>query len=240
MNYIIIDDEPIARDGIQLMAKAFDQLNFCGSFGSPIAAAAFMKKNKVDLIFLDINMPEQNGLEFAESMESNVLIIFTTAYAQYAVDSYALDAIDYLVKPIQPKRFEKAVHKALSYFKLLISEEKTNSVQSIEPEFMFVRSDRKFFKVVLKDILFIEGLKDYVIIHLKDQKIITAMNIKTIGQQLPAADFHRISKSFIINIHQITSLDTTFAYINEHEIPIGISFRDAFLEQYFNGKIILK
>ncbi len=159
------------------------------SFSNALAAGDFLRKQNVDLMFLDINMPELSGLDFLKSLRDAPLVIFTTAYPQYALESYELDAIDYLVKPIRIERFLKAVNKAENHLRLLKQEENKTQVEKFEDDFIFMKADRKYFKINFKDILYIEGLKDYVIIYTLDNKIITSMNVKTIAAQLPESVF---------------------------------------------------
>ena len=237
MRCIIVDDEPIARKGIQKLVARISQLELLDSFNSAEAAAGYMQITNVDLIFLDIQMPGVNGIEFARSIPKHTLIIFTTAYSEYALDSYEVDAVDYLVKPIDAAKFRKAVDKAITYHSLLLDEDK-KSVENVEDECIFVKSDRKYFKVNLKDILFIEGLKDYVIIQLDDQRIITRMNVKTIHDLLPKSIFLRINRSYIVNRNHIESFDNNDVFIKQHEIAIGNSYRDAFFEELLNNRSI--
>ena len=183
MNCIIIDDEPLAREAIEILVKDTSQLNLLGMFNNALAASKFMEENPVDLIFLDIQMPGITGIEFARNISKRSLVIFTTAYSEYAVDSYEVDAIDYLIKPIDPERFHKAVNKAIAYHSLLLKEEKEN-IEAGNTEYFFVKSERRYFKINYKDILFIEGLKDYVIIQLDEQRVITRMNLKNIFELL--------------------------------------------------------
>lgn len=238
MKCIVIDDEPLARQGMEMNIANVSALQLLGSFSNPLAAADFLRKEEVDLMFLDINMPELSGLDFLKTLRDAPLVIFTTAYPQYALESYELDAIDYLVKPIRIERFLKAVNKAENHLRLLQQEARTSHVEKIEEEHVYIKADRKFFKIYFKDILFIEGLKDYVVIHTMDNKIITSMNVKTISQQLPAAIFARVSKSYIVNVLHINSFDNELVYIQDNEIPIGQSFKDDFIRQYIDGKIV--
>ena len=237
MRCIIVDDEPIARKGIQKLVARISQLELLDSFNSAEAAAGYMQITNVDLIFLDIQMPGVNGIEFARIIPKHTLIIFTTAYSEYALDSYEVDAVDYLVKPIDAAKFRKAVDKAITYHSLLLDEDK-KSVENVEDECIFVKSDRKYFKVNLKDILFIEGLKDYVIIQLDGQRIITRMNVKTIHDLLPKSIFLRINRSYIVNRNHIESFDNNDVFIKQHEIAIGNSYRDAFFEELLNNRSI--
>ena len=227
MNCIIVDDEPLAREAIELLTGENTRLKLTGTFNNALSASRFMEDNPVDLVFLDIQMPGITGIEFARA----ILVIFTTAYTEYALDSYEVDAIDYLVKPVEAERFQKAVEKAMIYHALLLQEEKEN-IEPVDNEFFFVKSDRRYFKVNFKDILFIEGLKDYVILQLKDQRIITKMTLKAMQEQLPASLFFRINKSYIINTRHITSFDNNDVTIRSHEIAIGNSYRDDFFEKF--------
>ena len=238
MTCIIVDDEPLARQGMEMNISQVSSLQLLGSFSNALAASDFIRKENVELMFLDINMPELNGLDFLKSLLDAPLVIFTTAYPQYALDSYELDALDYLVKPIRIERFLKAVNKAENHLRLLRNESNNNHVERIEDDFVFIKADRKFFKIHFKDILYIEGLKDYVIIYTADNKIITSMNVKTIAAQLPATIFARVSKSYIVNVRHITSFDNELVYIQNNEIPLGQSFKDDFLKQYIDGKIV--
>ena len=235
MNCIIVDDEPLAREAIELLVEETNQLKLIGTFNSAIAAAKFIEEHPVDLIFLDIQMPQVTGLEFARTIPKSTLVIFTTAFAEYALDSYEVDAVDYLVKPVESERFHMAVEKAASYHSLLMKEEK-EVIQDIENDYIFVKSDRRYFKVNLKDILFVEGLKDYVIIQLDDQRIITRMNLKTMHEQLPKSIFLRVNKSYIINTSKIDSFDNNDIFIGKYEIGIGSSYRDAFFEDFVMKK----
>jgi len=238
MTCIIVDDEPLARQGMQMNIEQIASLQLLGSFSSAMAANDFLRKEEVDLIFLDINMPELNGLDFLKSLRNPPLVIFTTAYPQYALESYELDAVDYLVKPIRIERFLKAVIKADNYLQLLQQAGNKHQVEKIADDFVYVKADRKFFKISFKDILYIEGLKDYVIIYTVDNKIITAMNVKTIAAQLPVSIFARVSKSYIVNVLQISSFDSEMVYVQNNEIPLGQSFRDDFFKQYIDGKVV--
>ncbi|MCD7972351.1 MAG: LytTR family DNA-binding domain-containing protein [Candidatus Azobacteroides sp.] len=235
MNCIIIDDEPLARRAIELLVGENSLLKLSGVFNSASAASAFMDQNQVDLIFLDIQMPKVNGLEFARTISPDTLIIFTTAYTEYAVESYELDAVDYLVKPVEPARFHRAVSKAIAYHELLLKQ-KIAQIEVMEEDYLFVKSDRRYYKVEYKNILFIEGLKDYAIIQLENSRIITRTSLKSICEDLPKDWFYRISKSNIVNGKRIHSFDNNGVYIQQYEITIGNSYRDSFLNSFFKRK----
>jgi DNA-binding LytR/AlgR family response regulator len=235
MNCIVIDDEPLARQGMQMHIKKMPILQLLGSFSNPLDASSTLKENRIDIIFLDINMPEISGLEYVKTLVNSPLIIFATAYPQHALDSYELDAIDYLLKPIRFERFVKAVNKAQNYLDLLDSKkDQKHQIESVSSDFIFIKADRKIFKIAYKDILYIEGLKDYVIIHTQERKVITALNLKTIFDQLPSSLFVRISKSYIVNTLHIISFDTYNVYLSKVELPLGTNFKDEFMKIYLD------
>lgn len=235
MKCIIVDDEPIARKGIQKLVEQTSLLELSGCFNSAESASEYLQSSAVDLVFLDIQMPGINGIEFARTIPRHTLIIFTTAYSEYALDSYQVDAIDYLVKPIDPARFRKAVAKAVAYHALLMDEEE-KSAADIGDEYIFVKSDRRFFKVNLKDILFIEGLKDYVVIQMESGRVITRMGVKAVHDLLPKSVFLRVNRSYIVNKNQIDSFDNNDVFIKSHEIAVGNSYRDEFFRELMKNK----
>ena len=222
MNCIIVDDEPLAREAMKLLIEESSNLQLIGSFNSASTASDFMEQHVTDLVFLDIQMPGITGIEFARTISKKTLVIFTTAYTEYALDSYEVDAIDYLIKPVEAERFQKAVDKALSYHSLLLKEEKEAIETVVTADYFFNFSD----------ILFIEGLKDYVIIQLSDQRIITRMSLKAIFDLLPKSTFLRVNKSYIVNTGHIESFDNNDIFIKSYEIAIGNSYRDDFFEGF--------
>lgn len=238
MTCIIVDDEPLAREEIQSLISEVSDIKILGKFPNAIQAGDFLKNNIVDIVFLDIEMPMVTGLEFASQIPDTTLVIFTTAYPQYAIKSYELDAVDYLLKPIDKTRLEKAISKAISYKKLLTDNK--NTFEGNSADFLFIKSERRYHKINYKDILFVEGLKDYVIIHTKTQKLITAMNLKTIHQKLLNDVFFRVSKSYVVNIEYIESFDNHTLYINESEIPLGEVYKKEFFERYSGGSLNLE
>jgi DNA-binding LytR/AlgR family response regulator len=238
MKCIVIDDEPLARAGLQKMLAGISSVELLDSFSNAMDANDFLKDNDVELMFLDIEMAALNGLEFAKSLITKPLIIFITAYPQYALDSYETDAIDYLVKPVRMERLLKAINKAENYLKLLQKNNEEPETASVENDYVFIKSDRRFVKIFFKEILYIEGLKDYVVIQTENKKVLTAMNIKTIHAQLPDKNFTRVSKSFIVNTNHIVSVDAHAVYIKEEEIPIGSNFKDEFFEKFVSEKVI--
>lgn len=240
MNCIIVDDEPLAREAIALLVSSCSELYLMQTFNSANTAAKFLTENQVDLVFLDIQMPGINGIEFAKTIDRNTLVIFTTAFTQYALEGFEVEAIDYLIKPVSEDRFNKAFDKALSYHKLLYDGNSIKKIESITEDYFFVKAERKYIKIHFKDILFIEGLKDYVIMQMETQRIITNMNIKTIHRQLPPALFVRVGKSYIINVGQINSFDNNTIFTRQYEIPIGDAYRGHFFGEFVTKKLLTR
>lgn len=236
MNCIIVDDEPLARAEMRSLINEISDLQIIADFSNAPTALDFLKANSVDLIFLDIEMPMMNGLEFAKIIPEKCLVIFTTAYSQYALKSYELDAVDYLLKPIDKNRLKKGIEKASLYHQLL-SSKTINTVESNTQDFLFIKADRKYYKINFSEIKFIEALKDYVVIHTKTQKLITALNLKNIHQKLPSENFLRVSKSYVVNIDFIESFDNHNLYINDYEIPLGEVYKSAFFHAYSGGTL---
>jgi len=236
MNAIIIDDEPIARQGISLLADKIPYLNIIGQFGNPLLAQEFILGNQeLDLIFLDVEMPGMTGVEYLKSTPHRCHVILTTAYHQYAVEAFELDVIDYLLKPIRLERFVKAVGKAKELSEL------TNHDVEIEDhdDIIYIKSDRKYVKLKREEILYIKGLKDYVIIHMADgAKYMTAMNIGTIYSHLDEGSFARVSKSYIINVYFIKSIDLDTILLGDEEIPLGRTYKEHFLKTHVKDKLI--
>ncbi|NML20803.1 response regulator transcription factor [Pseudoflavitalea sp. G-6-1-2] len=229
MNCIIIDDEPLAREGMRQLIQSHSGLQLVGSFNNVEAAEGFLSTNQVELVFLDIEMPGPNGIEFSKKL-SDKLIIFTTAYQQYALESYDVGAIDYLIKPVRPERFGKAVEKAILYHTML--QTKISGTQStVEKDHIFIRANGRHTRVNFEDLYFIEGLKDYVVLHLKDKRILTNMILKDIHQVLPGKVFFRVNKSYIINIRHVTGYNNSTVYVADHEISLSSVYKAPFLEQ---------
>lgn len=237
MNCIIVDDEPLARAELEALIKEVSGIEILGKFPNAPKALSFLKKNHVDLIFLDIEMPMVTGIEFATQLPKDILLVFTTAYPQYALKSYDLDAIDYLLKPVESSRLEKAIQKAETYRKLLSDDTDKAVLEANTFNYLVIKSERRFHKLNFDDIRFIEGLKDYVVIHTGDQKLITAMNLKTIHQKVPQHIFLRVSKSYLVNTNYIDSFDHHTVYLKETEIPLGDVFKKDFFNLYASGSI---
>lgn len=224
MNCIAIDDEPLALNVIKDFCSKLDFLNLQATFSNAIEAIEEIEKGDVDLLFLDIEMPHISGLEFIRSLEKPPLIIFTTAFSEHAHEAFNLNAIDYLVKPIPFDRFIKAVNKARKQG----SHEKAE--KPLRDEFFMVSADYATLKIFFKNILYVEGLKDYVKIFLPGEMILTKTTMKKMEERLPSDSFIRVHKSFIINIQQIERIEQHRIIINSERIPVSASYKDTFFD----------
>lgn len=224
MNCIAIDDEPLALNVIQDFCSKLDFMNLKASFSNAIEAIEAIERGGIDLIFLDIEMPHINGLDFIKTLHNPPLIIFTTAFSEHAHEAFDLYAIDYLVKPIPFERFIKAANKARKEFQL----HKKTPIKPLQEEFFMVSADYATLKIFFKNILYIEGLKDYVKIFLPNEMILTKTTMKKIEERLPSDRFIRVHKSFIINMNHIERIEHHRIIINEERIPVSASYKDDF------------
>ncbi|WP_417369200.1 LytR/AlgR family response regulator transcription factor [Gelidibacter japonicus] len=236
MNCIIIDDEPMAVKVIESYCESIDSITVLGTFTTALDALDFIKDNSVDLIFSDIEMPHINGVDFIKTLEhQRPIFIFTTAYPQYALDGFELNAIDYLVKPIPFPRFVTAIQRAKERLKLkesIASDSTHNSKKVYEDDFIFVKSEYDNLKLLIDDITYIQGLKDYLKIHtLKSGAILTLMNFKDFQAKLPGNLFIRIHRSYIVNISKIELLQRNKVIIEGQRIPIGENYKEAFYKR---------
>ncbi len=238
MKCIVIDDEPLARKGVKMLVDEIPTIELLKEFSNPVDAGAFLQQNDVDLIFLDIEMPRMSGIDFLRNLPHSPMVIFTTAYPQYALEGFELDVVDYLVKPIRFERFFKAITKAQAIKNAMDGVDAANNFKITDDDHVFVRADRKYIKLYLKDIETIEGLKDYSIIHANGKKTITAMNLKTIEGQLPQDIFIRINKSYIINRNHIKQVSSDTIHIGAKPVPIGERYRQDFFDKVIKDKWI--
>lgn len=226
---LIVDDEPLAQNVIQQYAKKLPQLSIEGTCNDAICAHDVLQKKEIDLLFLDINMPKLSGIAFLRNLKSAPLVIFTTAYSEYALEGFELDAIDYLKKPFSFDRFCKAVFKAEELLQLKHTSHLQTNTENLT-DFLFIKSNKKTIKVKFNDIYYIEGLGDYIQIHLQNQKIVTNLSMKKILNLLPERKFYRIHKSFIISLDKIDLVEGNMVQINKNKLPVGNSYRQDFME----------
>jgi DNA-binding LytR/AlgR family response regulator len=219
INCLVVDDEPIARTGMMEYIRQIDYLNAVDQCKSATEAASLLHKNEIDLIFMDIQMPKLTGIEFVKALANPPLIIFTTAYSEYALEGYELDVVDYLLKPISFARFLKSVEKAQSYFHA------KNKEVSVTQDFFFIKCNGKIEKIMMADVVFIEAMSNYVIINTKQKKYITYLTFSGIEEQLPAHLFVRIHKSFIVAISAIQTIDGSNLIANSVRLPMSKNYR---------------
>ena len=225
---IIIDDEPLARNVIIEYARKITSLSIVGECSDAISAHRLIQDKKADLLFLDINMPKLTGIEFLKTLKNPPLVIFTTAYSEYALDGFELNIIDYLKKPFSFERFCKAYFRAEEFLLLKQSVSKTDLVEK-QNDFLFVKSDKKTIKVKISEILYIEGLGDYIKLYLTDKKLVTNLSMKKLENLLPPDRFYRIHKSFIISLDKIESIEGNMVKISNTKLPIGNLYRQEFM-----------
>lgn len=233
---LVVDDEPLALDILEDYIRKVPFLDLVKTTTSAIEGLSLVQNGAVDLVFLDVQMPELTGIQFLKIMNGRCDVILTTAYSQYALDGYDLDVVDYLLKPIAFDRFYKAAQK-VQQNKNVISPVQTEAPVPSTHDFIFIRTEHKIQKIYLDDILYIEGLKDYISIFTKDERIITLQNMKKMDDSLPARDFVRVHKSYIIALGKIESIERSRIRIADKTIPIGDTYRDQFFRIIDNRNI---
>jgi DNA-binding LytR/AlgR family response regulator len=232
LNCLIVDDEPVARKGIAEYVAEVDFLFLIAECESAMKASSFLNQGAVDLIFLDIQMPRLSGIEFLRTLKNSPLVIFTTAYSEYALESYSLDVVDYLVKPITFERFMKAAQKAQEIHSL-----KHGAVQAREADHFFVKCDSKYEKLMFNEVTYIEALQNYAVIHTQSRKLITYITMTGLESQLPKGQFLKVHKSYIISIAHIKSLEGHEILIGESRIPISRNLKDEVVSQILGNKL---
>ncbi|AZA91734.1 Sensory transduction protein lytR [Chryseobacterium nakagawai] len=237
MKCLIVDDEPLARFHLKELADKIDFLSVEGTYATALEADAKVKETEIDLLFLDINMPYLNGIDFLEQLENPPLCIFTTAYSEYALEGFRLQVVDYLLKPIAFNRFYQAVNKAQQQF---IISEKLKKNTSLDDPFLYVRQSDTFIKVSWVDILYIESMQNYTKLHFKDKSLVIHQTMKAIEESLPSEHFFRIHKSFLINIIHIDMISGGRLFINKTELPISRTRKEELLNQVVYKKLISK
>lgn len=221
---IVVDDEPLAVELLEKHIQQFVQLELVATCWNAIEAFEIIKNRSVDIIFLDIQMPGLSGIQFVKSLQNPPAIIFTTAYREYAVESYELDVIDYLLKPITMDRFFKSITKYFDKVGSPTIQKVASPTITNEDDHIYVNTNRKYIKIVFKDVLYVESIKDYVRIHLENRSISTKDKISLFEQKVPPY-FIRVHRSYMVNTHKITGYTKQDIEIGEIEIPIGISYK---------------
>ncbi len=232
---LVIDDERLARDYIKNYISKIPELELLGDFNTPLKATELIKSGKVDLMFLDIQMPDITGIDFMKSLTRKPEVIFTTAYQEYALEGFNLSVVDYLLKPFSFERFFQAVNKVIDK---LEQKNTAGEDQEIIPQaqttfadtYLTIRADRKFYKINFDDLIYIEGQKAYVSFHTSKKRITAIASLKELEESLPKEKFIRIHKSYIVAIHEIMSLEGNMIEINDTELPVGKSYKDAVMK----------
>jgi len=229
---IAIDDESLALDLVEDNIAKVPFLHLDARCRNAFEAIEYLQNNQVDLIFLDIQMPGLTGVQFLEGLTQKPMVIFVTAYQQYALEGFNLDVIDYVLKPISFERFLKASHKALDFYKSKLALQGNIAKPDTKVDYIFIHADYSLMKIMLEDILYIEGLKDYIKIHVRNQKypIVCRMTMKLISEKLPSDEFLRIHKSFIVSLKKIESIRNQKVKIGETHIPLSDSYSEQFYQ----------
>jgi DNA-binding LytR/AlgR family response regulator len=235
LNCVIIDDEPIARKIIEEYIADIDFLDLTGKAENPVKAASLLSETRVDLIFLDINMPRLNGIEFLRSSSNLPAVIITTAYPEYALEGFALDVLDYVVKPVSFERFLKACNKAKNYFDLKM---KADEIEKSKADHFFIKCDNSIEKIFYDDLLYVEGLLNYVVLHTVSGKMMVYMTIKSMLEQLPQELFIKVHKSYIINLEKIKGIEGNTIKIGNTNIAISQNLKDEVLKKILKDKLI--
>jgi DNA-binding LytR/AlgR family response regulator len=236
LNVLIVDDEPLALDVLETYIVQMPELNLVKRCSNALEANEALKSNSIDLMFLDIQMPQLTGIDFLKTLSDPPMVVFTTAYPNYAIQGFDLNALDYLLKPISLERFMKAVNKAIAQSELVNLETVPSGGPAVNDglDFFFVKADKKLVKVNFDDIIYIEGLKDYVIIRLAQGRVITLQTMKNLEDRLPKNLFRRIHRSFIVAMDKVMAIEGNMIEVLEKDkpkmLPIGKNYRDDLLK----------
>jgi len=238
MNAIIVDDEPLAQEVLETFVAQVPEVTLVGKAANAVEANTLLQAGNVDLMFLDVQMPMLSGIDFLRSLDKPPLTILTTAFSEFAVDAFSLNAVDYLMKPIALDRFMKAVNKAQTIHSGTPASE---VAEEADREYIFVKADKKLVRVEFEDVVYIEGLKDYVIIRNRDSRVITLQTMKSLEQKLPSSIFRRVHRSYIVNLQHVRAVEGNSIEVMQagklKHIAIGKNYRDALLEHVNSMKL---
>ena len=236
---LIFDDEPLALDILETFIAKMPNLELVARCNNALEGIEALKNHEVDLMFLDIQMPQITGIEFLRSLRNPPAVVFTTAFPDFALEGFELDAVDYLLKPISMDRFMKAVSKATE--RITIRKQGTDTIEEIGDDYFFVKADKKLIKVNFSDIIYIEGLKDYVIIRQENSRVIALQTMKSLEDKLHSSNFRRVHRSYIVNLGKVLALDGNTLEVMEKGqvkvIPIGKNYRDELLDMINEKKL---
>jgi two-component system LytT family response regulator len=236
INCVIIDDEPLAREGLANYVREVNFLNLSGICENPLELLPLIDRQVVDLIFLDIQMPKMNGIDFLKILQKPPMVVITTAYPSYALEGFQLNVLDYLLKPITFERFFKAAAKAKDYYRLLTKTVSGDQVNT-EPEedYFFIKCGSKYEKILFEDILYVEGMQNYVNIYTSKGKFVTMLSLKNLEEKLDQRSFIRVHKSFIVAINKIDGIEGNEIFLQTSRIPISRNYREQVI-----GRVVTK
>lgn len=234
MNCVIIDDEPLAREGLSSYVREVDFLHLVDTCTNPVELIRLLDQHPVDLIFLDIQMPKMNGLDFLKIVQKPPMVIITTAFPSYALEGFQLNVMDYLLKPVTFDRFFKAANKAKDYFQLL---HKSAQAAGKEEDYFFIRCGSKYEKIYFDDILYIQGMQNYVTIYTRKGKYMTLLYLKNLEESLDKKAFIRVHKSYIVSIDKIDGIEGNEIFIQSSRIPVSRNYHDLVIGQVVKSKL---
>lgn len=230
---LVVDDEELARTLLHNFIGRLPHLEIVGSCKNPLEAMQVLREKAVDLMFLDIQMPELTGIEFLKTLSGKPLVIFTTAYPEYALEGYQLDVIDYLLKPFSFERFVQAVNKAAEWIRLKSGQLTPNPAPGEKKDYLLIKSEHKIHKLFLKDIRYIQSMREYVAYYTEDGRILSLYSLKKLEEELPPELFIRIHKSYIVAIDRVTTLEGNMVHIGNEKLPIGANYREEVMRRIF-------
>jgi DNA-binding LytR/AlgR family response regulator len=235
INCVIIDDEPLAREGMSNYVREVDFLKLAGVCENPLELMKLLEQHAVDLIFLDIQMPKMNGLDFLKMVQNPPIVIITTAYPTYAIEGFQLNVLDYLLKPITFDRFFKSVNKAKDYYHLVTR----SAPAATDPtaDYFFIRCGSKYEKIYFNQILYIEGMQNYITIYTEKGKFVTLLYLKNLEENLDNRAFIRVHKSYIVSIDKIEAIEGNEIFIQSHRIPISRNYREEVIQRVVSGNL---
>jgi DNA-binding LytR/AlgR family response regulator len=236
INCVIIDDEPLAREGMSSYVREVDFLKLIGVCENPLELTKILDQQTVDLIFLDIQMPKMNGLDFLKTVPNPPIVIITTAYPTYAIEGFQLNVLDYLLKPITFDRFFKSVTKAKDYYHLI---NRPVPAAGADPsaDYFFIRCGSKYEKIYFNQILYVEGMQNYITIYTEKGKFVTLLYLKNLEENLDPRSFIRVHKSYIVSIDKIEAIEGNEIFIQSHRIPMSRNYRDEVLQRVVAGNL---
>ncbi|AKD58181.1 LytR/AlgR family response regulator transcription factor [Spirosoma radiotolerans] len=238
---VLVDDEPLAREGLANYVRDIDFLHLTGTCENPLDLLRILDQQPVDLVFLDIQMPKMSGIDFLKMVQKPPLVILTTAYPSFALEGFQLNVLDYLLKPITFDRFFKSASKARDYHRLVTKATSASQPkEESEADYFFIKCGNKYEKIVVNDILFIEGLQNYVTIYTQKARYVTMLYLKNIEQDLNHKLFIRVHKSYIVAINKIDGIEGNELSIQTHRIPISRNYREQVLNDVLTDKVLKK